>query len=78
MKLSKYFLLKFLLKEWLLCCPYNPNKDTILSHSNLVSKALGDPSKKYENVILLGDFDMEPEEKRLNFLNPYHLKNIVK
>ena len=78
MKLTKYFLLKFLLKEWLLCCPYNPIKDTTLSHSHLVSKALDDPSKKYENVILLADFNKESDEKTFNFQNPYHLKNIVK
>ena len=36
-------------------------------------------SKKYDNVILLGDFNNEPEEKNMsNFPNKYNLKNIVK
>ena len=46
---------------------------------HVISKALDDLSKRYDNVILLGDFNNEPEEKHMsNFLNTYHLKNIVK
>ena len=36
-------------------------------------------AKKYDNVILLGDFNIEPEEKNIsNFPSTCHLKNIVK
>ena len=45
-----------LLKKWLLCYFYNPNK-------NNISKALDD--LKYDNVILLGDFNIESEEENL-------------
>ena len=46
---------------------------------HVISKALDDLSKKYDNFILLGDFNNEPEEKNMsNFLNTYHLKNTVK
>ena len=36
-------------------------------------------AKKNDKVILLGDFSNEPEEKNIsNFLNNYHLRNIIK
>ena len=61
------------IKKWLLCCSYNPDKNKILSHLHLLA------NQKYDNVILLGDFSNEPEEKSMsNFLDTYHLKNIVK
>ena len=46
----------FLKKEWLFCCSFNPNKNSILSHLHVISRALDDLSKTYDNVILLGDF----------------------
>ena len=65
--------------KWLLCCSYNPDKNKILSYIHVISKALDDMRKNYDNFILLGDFNNEPEEKSMpNFLNTYHLKNIVK
>ena len=50
-----------------------------MPHLHVISKALDDLNKKYENLILLGNFNNEPEDKNVsNFLNTYHLKNIVK
>ena len=50
-----------------------------MPHLHLISKALDDLSKKYDNFILLGDLNNEPEGKNMsNFQNTYHLKNIVK
>ena len=50
-----------------------------MSHLYIISKALDDLNKKYDNFILLGDFNNKPEEKNMsNFLNTDHLKNIVK
>ena len=58
---------------------FNPDKNKILSHLHVIRTALDYLSKKYDNFILFGDFKKEPEEKNmLNFLNTYHLKNIVK
>ena len=57
-------------KKWLLCCSYNLDKNKILPHLHVISKALDDLSKKYDNLILLGDFNNEPEAKNMsNFLN---------
>ena len=33
-------------KKWLRCCSYNPDKNKILSHLHVISKALDDLSKK--------------------------------
>lgn len=41
----------------------------------LLAKALDDLSKKYDNVILMGGFNIEPEENnKSNFLSTYNLK----
>ena len=52
-------------KKRLLCCSYNPDKNKILSHLHVINKVLDDLSKKYDNFILLGDFNNEPEEKNV-------------
>ena len=46
---------------------------------HIISNDVDDLSKKYDNVILLGDFNIEPKETNMsNFLNTYNLKNIFK
>ena len=50
-------------KKWLLSCSYNSYKNNIVS---------------YDNIILLGDFNVAPEEAKMSeFLNMYSLKNLV-
>ena len=36
-------------KKWLLCCSYNPNKNAIKSHLEILHKDLALYSSKYEN-----------------------------
>ena len=44
-----------------------------------ISTGLDQFSATYDNLILLGGFNVEPEEvKMLDFLNIYNLKNLVK
>ena len=44
-----------------------------------ISTGLDQFSATYDNLILLGDFNFEPEEVNiLGFLNIYNLKNLVK
>ena len=72
MKLSKKSLLKLIReKMWLLWCSHNPDQSKILSQLHVIGKALDDLSKKYDNFILLGDFNNEPVEKNVKF--PKHL-----
>ena len=66
-------------KKWLLCCSYNPHKSNIVNHLNNICKALEKRSTTYENLILIGDCNVEPEvESIAEFLNLYNLKNLVK
>ena len=63
-------------KKWFLCYFYNSNKSRILSHLHVISKALDYLSKKNDNAILLSDFNIQPEEKKVKLLIHFNLKNI--
>ena len=56
-------------KKWFLGCSFNPH----------ISSALDNLSTDYENVILLGDLNVEVEEKNLyNFMSVHNLKTLIK
>ena len=62
-------------KKWLLSCSYNSHKNNIGTHLQIIGKALDKLSTSYNNIILLGDFNVEPEEAKMSeFLNMYGLK----
>ena len=66
-------------KKWLLCCSYSPHKSNITNHLKNICKTLDKLSANYDNLILLGDFNVEHEEESIaEFLNLYNLKNLVK
>ena len=44
-------------KKWLINCSYNPDKSNIVNHLNTISRSLDIYSTKYENIVLLGDFN---------------------
>ena len=65
-------------KKWLLSCSYNSHKNNIGTHLQIIGKTLDKLSASYDNIILLGDFNVEPEEAKMSeFLNMYSLKNLV-
>ena len=71
--------LNFRKKKWLLSCSYNPNKNNISSHLQRLRNSLGLYSAKYENIILIGDFNVSPEESHMEtFCESYGLKNLIK
>ena len=45
-------------KKWLLCCSCNPNKNAIKSHLEILHEGLALYSSKYEDFIVLGDFNV--------------------
>ena len=58
---------------------HNPTRKNIVNHMKNISTGLDQFSATYVNLILLGDFNVEPEEvNMLDFLNIYNLKNLVK
>ena len=66
-------------KKSLLCCSSKPHKSNITNHLKNICKTLDKLSATYDNLILLGDFNVEPEEESTaEFLNLYNLKNLVK
>ena len=66
-------------KKWLLSCSYNPKKSEIRKYLRAVGKNLDSYSSKYENFILLGDFNVKPTQDAMEeFMKVYNLKNLVK
>ena len=66
-------------KKWLLSVSYNPHKALIGKHLQAVGKNLDLCSGRYENVIIMGDFNAEPTESAMEeFMNIYNLKNLIK
>ena len=54
---SFYAELNFRKEKWRLNCSYNPKHSSIESYMNSLSKSIDSPSSKYDNFILLGDFN---------------------
>ena len=50
-------------KKWLLCCSYNPDQNTIKSHTEILQKGLALYSSKYESFIVLGDFNVDMDNR---------------
>ena len=70
--------LNFLKKKWLFSCSYNPNKSHILNHLRL-RNSLDLYSAKYENMILIGNFNVSPEDWHMEaFCESFGLKNFIK
>ena len=65
--------------KWLLCCSFNPHKNLILTHLNDIQVILDVQSSKYENFLLVGDFNCEPtDSKMIDFCQTYNLTNLIK
>ena len=66
-------------KKWLISCSYNPNVSHIQNHTVNLSKNLDFYSSKYENFIVIGDFNAEMTNNYLEeFCASYNLKNLIK
>ena len=66
-------------KKWLLCSSYNPKKNLTANHLNCIGKNLDSQLGQYEKFILMGDFNVEPNDANMkNFCQIYGCKNIVK
>ena len=71
--------LNFRKKKWLLSCSYNPHKSEINNHLKAIGRNLDSYSSKYDNYIILGDFNAERTENAMEeFTKIYNLKNLIK
>ena len=65
--------------KWLLINLYNPSKGQIGSQLAFLSKAIDHYAIHYDNILILGDFNIEMSEKpMIDFCAQYNLKNLVK
>ena len=75
------FIFETLLKsyKWLINCSYNLNKTYVATHLGEIYKALDTYNKKYENTLLMGDFNVELDAIYMKaFRNKYKLKSLDK
>ena len=64
-------------KRWLLSCSYNSHKNNIGTHLQIIGKTLDKLSTSYDNIILLGDFNVEQEEAKMSVSEQVQSKNLV-
>ena len=66
-------------KKWLFSCSYNPNRENIENHLETLSKNLALYSSSYENLIIIGEFNVSVEEiNMLGFCDVFGLKSLIK
>ena len=66
-------------RKWLFCYSCNPNKNNISKHLHCLSKGLDTYISQYDNIMLLGDLNVESSDPVCNgFCNGYNLFYLVK
>ena len=66
-------------KKWLIVGTYNPCESKISHHLGIMRKRIDKFLPKYDNFIIMGDFNSEPKVNALKeFLNLFDFKNLVK
>ena len=66
-------------KKWVLCCSYNPHNNFIETHMESIGKVLDSLSARYENFILIGDFNAEESDTTIkDFCDIYCFKDLIK
>ena len=66
-------------KRWLFCCSYNPKYSQISHHLKEIGKDLDVLTSKYDNIILMGDFNAEPAETVVSdFCEIYNLQITIR
>ena len=65
--------------KWLLFGGYNHNKSNITNFLSNLGPILDHHMSKFDNILLLGDFNSETTELRMNeFCDTYNLQNLIK
>ena len=66
-------------ENWLINCSYNTNRNAIGNHVEALSDFLDFHSSSYNNIIILGDFNVGVEEPHMKkFCENYSLQNLIK
>ena len=61
-------------KKLLLCSSYNPKKNSIANDLNCIGRNLDSQLGQYENFILMGDFNVEPNDANMKDFNIKSIK----
>ena len=65
-------------RKWLLNGSYNPNKSQISHHLECLNSLLDEHSKKYENFVFIGDFNVNTSDSSMKeFCSLNGLKNLI-
>ena len=65
--------------KWLLNCSYNPHKNNIGNHLKVLSDFLDSHSSTYENILILGYFNVEADDQNMKtFCDSYSLTSLIK
>ena len=71
--------LNFKRTKWLMFGGYNPSKSNIINFVNGIGTILDRYMSKYDNFILLGDFNSDMHENAMKeFSDTYNLSNLIK
>ena len=71
--------LNFRKKKWLQSWSYNPNKNTITDHLEILRRNLDLFSAHYENLIIIGDFNTDINQSFMkSFCESYTLSSLIK
>ena len=62
--------------RWLTYCLYNSNRNNVATYRGEIGKALNTYSRKYENTLLMGNFNVKPDETNRAFCNQYKAKSL--
>ena len=66
-------------QKWLISCSYNPHLKSIDEHLEKLQISIDSLSSKYENLLLLGDFNCEINKSGMqDFCNSLSLKDLIK
>ena len=74
---KEYFLVELNLtkQKWLITSNYNLHKIIIKGHLEYIGKEIDSHSSKYDNFVLLGDFNSETEDFMKSFCQMQNFKN---
>ena len=74
-----YIKLNFHKKNWLLCCTYNPNRNFIMNHSDIIKRSLDSYSTKFLNLMVIRDLNAEVNLECMKlFCETYDLSSLIK
>ena len=66
-------------RKWLVKCSYNLHKSNTRNHLDIISRSLDTHSTKYDNIVILADFNAcVDDEALLNFCKIFSFNNLIK